>query len=538
MFNPNDKKGTGFTNINRVLSVNKGNQLGSTVAGGVTKQANNVKTQTQQSQDKFNQDANANRLDSQENTQKRDNVIGRFNEKPDDSNFKVSSGLQDSYNQQKQTYQTKLAGEQAKNPARPENFDQANYDKLLSLSRDAGANRGDTNWYNTDRMNEMRDAIQKAGESDSFLYNANDGRAVLDQGMNLFNVANSMKTAYDKQAPAREAEYQKLLADKTTNVSAIEKQMYDADQGFNAASNAEKQAYLASQAYNPSEQELADFNKFRAGVYGGPRELSDYQTLLGNASEVEQLGNLTRSDGGRQELLRRFVGGEGYNQGQQRLDNLLLAQSPQGINDVRKNTRGLEKTVVEGNKAAGNTAKELDSRAKIFANDTVSKLTDKRNPIDANINTQLAAIQAKEADRATFASKMNDTLLGKTEDSAQMDAGSRLQQVLQNSREGGYVPQYQNTRLDGADGNGGLLNRGTKLGLDNNSMLAARLKNTAGSNINRGGAANAFQETQLNSLDKLLGKSVEFATPGEDYESGNIDFDTLSLDRYLKGYGG
>ncbi len=32
------QKGTGFTNLNRILQANKGNKLGQTVAGGIQKQ--------------------------------------------------------------------------------------------------------------------------------------------------------------------------------------------------------------------------------------------------------------------------------------------------------------------------------------------------------------------------------------------------------------------------------------------------------------------------------------------------------------------
>ena len=64
---------------------------------------------------------------------------------------------------------------------------------------------------------------------------------------------------------------------------------------------------------------LADkFTEYRSGEYKGPREIQDYESLAGKVTEAEQLGRLGRTSGGKQELLRRFVGGKDYSQGEQR----------------------------------------------------------------------------------------------------------------------------------------------------------------------------------------------------------------------------
>ncbi|MEK6880584.1 MAG: hypothetical protein AABY22_13285, partial [Nanoarchaeota archaeon] len=80
-------------------------------------QANTVRTSTQQAQEKFGQQAQENRLDSEANKEQRDNVVGRFNESnysPDEANFKVSSGLQNQYNAAKTKYEQDKLNQQCR----------------------------------------------------------------------------------------------------------------------------------------------------------------------------------------------------------------------------------------------------------------------------------------------------------------------------------------------------------------------------------------------------------------------------------------
>lgn len=64
------KTGTGFTNLNRIMQANQGNKLGQAVGGGVAQQAGEAKTALNQARAGFDQQAQANRLDTNENKQK------------------------------------------------------------------------------------------------------------------------------------------------------------------------------------------------------------------------------------------------------------------------------------------------------------------------------------------------------------------------------------------------------------------------------------------------------------------------------------
>lgn len=79
--NPNDRKktGTGFTNLNRIMSANQGNRLGQAVGGGVVQQANSARNDLNQSRTDFNQQAQTNRLDSDENKTKVAQTLDKTN---------------------------------------------------------------------------------------------------------------------------------------------------------------------------------------------------------------------------------------------------------------------------------------------------------------------------------------------------------------------------------------------------------------------------------------------------------------------------
>lgn len=414
LFNNNrNQRGTGFTNLNRVLDANKGNKLGNTVTSNVQGQANDVRSNVQKTQQQFNEEANKNRLDTQESKDKRDNVLGRFG---------------DNHSQQSLAGTTEVANQVASNPA---------------------------------------------------------------------------------QAPAPAPTQP---AQQSPQVTIVQPQAQPI----------------------VSDQEIQDFTKYRTGTYTGPTQLNDYQTLLGKASEAQQVGDLTRSTGGRQELLRRFVGGNDYSQGQQRLDTMLLGQQNQGeLNQARKATRGLEQSTNEANNLAGAQAQEYVNRAKIFGEETVGKLNETRNPISGKVDARLAELQKEEDDRLAYHKRLSDSMLGVSEDTKGLDRITRLGLSLQSAKDNGYITDDQVQKLLG---DGGLISRAESLGLDTNALINERLTNQNAKNLNRGGAANSYQEQQLNTLDRLLGKvgvDTEFNQAGADYEKGNLGFNLDSLNEYI-----
>jgi len=70
------QKGSGFTNLNKVIDANKGNQLGSAVAGSLQQTGQNIQQATANAADRFNQDLKQNAF-GQEQAAQRDAIIGK-----------------------------------------------------------------------------------------------------------------------------------------------------------------------------------------------------------------------------------------------------------------------------------------------------------------------------------------------------------------------------------------------------------------------------------------------------------------------------
>lgn len=521
----NKKQGTGFTNVNRVLQANQGNQLGSTVGTGVSNTARNVQTQTDASKANFEKESQANRLDTKEADEKRENVIGRFNEdnyKVDESNFQTSSGLneqyqaaKDNYATQQKTQQDAAAKQQATIQARID-ADKAAAASLQERQRGATSQLepiiqgGQIVGYQSRQVGGISSAEKKQLDA----YNASVNSLTGLQG-----IQGGVTEAQGKELEAQLADIESQYGEMTAKEKA-------------AWINTEKEKLIQQNML--TDQEINDFTKYRAGVYTGPKELNDYATLSGQAAEAGKLGDLTGSSGGRQELLRRFVGGDGYTQGQQRLDTMLLGQDGSALQQARKDTRGVENQVKGANENASNLAQEYTGRAKIFGDETTKQLNDARNPLSTKIDEQLGSLTADEKARNDNFTKLQDVLSGKAENMQGMDRMTQLGVGLQSAMDNGYLTQEQANQLLGDNG---LISRAEALGLNANDLINQRITNTAASNMNRGGAASSTQEAQLTALDKLLGKQgqdVEFGTAGEDVKKGKTGFDTESLDAYLK----
>lgn len=77
------KRGTGFTNINRVLGANQNNRLGQTISQGVLGQTEQARGNIRQSNEKFAEQAGAGRLDTEANRVARQNTLNKVTQSTD-----------------------------------------------------------------------------------------------------------------------------------------------------------------------------------------------------------------------------------------------------------------------------------------------------------------------------------------------------------------------------------------------------------------------------------------------------------------------
>jgi len=72
------RKGTGFTNLARVMQASQGSKLGQTIAGGITGQAQQVQSGIKTAQEEFQKEAERNRIDTELNRGRVTSAIGNI----------------------------------------------------------------------------------------------------------------------------------------------------------------------------------------------------------------------------------------------------------------------------------------------------------------------------------------------------------------------------------------------------------------------------------------------------------------------------
>lgn len=98
--------------------------------------------------------------------------------------------------------------------------------------------------------------------------------------------------------------------------------------------------------------------------YKGPKDLENTEGLLGGAINAAQIGGMTTSNLGQQQLLKQFVAGkQGYTKGQGSLDAMLMGQSGEGqrqLQQARQSVSSLPQDVIAAAKSAQGQATGME----------------------------------------------------------------------------------------------------------------------------------------------------------------------------------
>jgi hypothetical protein len=290
--------------------------------------------------------------------------------------------------------------------------------------------------------------------------------------------------------------------------------------------------------------------------YRGPTELEDYGSLAGRVSEAEQIGRLGRTTGGKQELLRRFVGGRDYSQGQQTMDAALLGLTgSKELSEARKATRGLGGELIREAGGASEQARQLATQAAGFGEDTIKRVEGTRDKIltDAeygaggkSLDQLFKESQAKEKARGDLASEIRD-FDSKFEGLVQSGLKTRdekretFQDLIKEAQESGYIDNSEvaqlfltRSTLDGQSFNPeyDFISRAEQAGLNPYADLAALVSGgRAAQNVDIGGfvaAQDPNRASQLSLLERALNVSrdqAQFSPDREAYESGTLGFE-------------
>lgn len=496
------KKGTGFTNLSRIMQANRGSALGQTVAGGISGQAAAAQQGIQTAQQRFEDQAQKARLDTDEAKAKREDIVGRFDPSKyqvDESKFQVSEGLQSQYGGVKSELESQKNTNLNKYNDQIDTFQNKLAQLQVELDKRAGTNRGG-------QTKRERAHIQQEFDATTSVLN-----------MLKSNIQNI------------DTEISKKLQDLETQYG----EMTEAER--NSFIEQEKEKLIAERA--PTSQEIQDFTKYRTGTYTGPTELQDSTSLFGKAAQTEALGQMARSTGGREELLKRFVGGKDYTSGQRLLDTTILGQErDSGVSEAARQTRGTVSDVQRANLAATQKAQEFAGRAKEFGKETTRRLEEQASPFTSELDTRLQQMQAGETKRTEDFGTYQAALSGADPKYQGMDPIMRAGTVLQDAANKGYLDQAELTELMGADGKTGLLQRALDLGLDPSKMLAERLQSKQAQGLTRAGVASKEEAATLNALNQLLGRQpseLEFREGREQFTRGGVGLGASELRDYI-----
>lgn len=414
------RKGTGFTNLNKIMQANRGSRLGTAVSGGITGQVQNVQSGIQTAQQKFEEEAQKKRLDTEEAKKQREQILGRF-DVPQPGQPAPQSGGTGVIPQPTQAQ-----------PTQPQNT-----------------------------------AVNQPGQAPGPV-----------------------------QAPTTPASKSPV-----------------------------------------TDEEIKEFTRFRTGTYTGPSQLDEAGLLTSQAQQAESLGQLARSQGGRQELLRQFVGGRDYTAGQRSLDETILGQDPSvNLGAAARQTRGALEKVQQANRLASSKAEEYRQRAKIFGEETMGLIGEKKAPISTSLDERVKQAQEAEKVRQENLKSIQDVLSGKNTQLAGLDNFTRLALGLDTAKELGYLKDQDVGFLLGQGDQIGLLQRGANLGLDINALLQERIKDVAAQNLSRTGVASEEDIARLNALDRLAGRQgadLEFREGQGRFKAGEVGFDLGSLEDYI-----
>jgi len=576
------QRGTGFTNVSKILQANRGNRLGQTVSGGIQQQTQGVQTGVQQAKDKFKQETDKKRLDSEENIEQKQQVLGKFDPNqfnPDASQFKVSSGLSSDYAARKKQYEQeqKKYNKQYETQTGTWQKQISDYQSKIDSTKNAPLTY-DNNAYAGTGAN--RDYINRLQNEVNEIKNRPNTYASQEYGMGAYRnidrqktpemIARDQKELAEKQAeldkqlaPVRAYQEQirnseinryqsmvnqlneraKLEADARKYKEDEYKKKYGAlDKDFSSATEREKQSWLEAEKQRmlsgnmPTEEEINRMAEMSLGAYSGPTELQDVGSLYSKAQQAEQLGSLARSSGGQKELLRKFVGGGAdYTSGQKMLDQTLLSQDPSAnLGAAARSTRGSISDVQREAMLAGEQGKELVGRAKIFGEQIGTELQAASTPYQQMIKDRLTQYQGKETERDAKMQGIQDLLAGKGDQYKNIDSNTRMGLALQQAYNEGVIDEGTVEKLIGKDG---LINRGLATEADLSKLLAERFKTTKAANLNEAGVSTEAERARINALERMQRKQGTDLTFGDKeikgYQASGGKFDLKSLEQYI-----
>lgn len=182
----------------------------------------------------------------------------------------------------------------------------------------------------------------------------------------------------------------------------VEKQKQDREQA---------QAGLAQLTQKPAEnvnvQEAASqVRQAQTREFAAPKELGNLSEIERARQDAQSITQAAQTETGRFGALQQLFGRQGYNRGQQRLDNLLVGQSGQdaarALQKTSTEARGLDSRInreLEASRqASGQTRQQLADQQAYFRRQAIEGLGTRRGELETEIAARNAALEADAAE--------------------------------------------------------------------------------------------------------------------------------------------
>lgn len=171
------------------------------------------------------------------------------------------------------------------------------------------------------------------------------------------------------------------------------------------------QADLGAQAQQASNldqaQPIISALEARAKTqFTGPKEISAKAELQQKARNLQETADLAKTEGGRFALLKNTFGKPSYNQGQQRLDQLLVQSDPtqqRQLQGLRKISGALGQELKGAEGTAAQRAQELEQQATETREKTLADVTGAGEGVNQSLAQRVAEFNANEAARSAAA---------------------------------------------------------------------------------------------------------------------------------------
>jgi hypothetical protein len=567
------QRGTGFTNVSRILQANQGSRLGQTISSGVQGQTETVRQGLQTSQSKFQEEEDKKKKELEEAREQQTQVIGRLGGQQPSTTQSGTAPVQQESGRPAPTVGTAQTGTMDRStegsptptqqapatqqsgtaapsqPVQKSPFEGYSADDLRNIQKkrtdygtvlsnfsgqdfEADIGRRRKNIANLENsVRSLNDALNREAPGQTWS-NSRPSQMYRERGLLMAQIAKERSALLDPlQKLQMQREYQSFL-DRYNDDAAITSRLQELEREATNRGSAE--------SFIP-EEELQQLSKLSNLQYTGPEGLDVTPEMMSQTQQAQRLAGLTRSSGGREELLRRFVGGGDYTSGQKRLDQTILSQEGgTPLRGISGQINRLSQDLTRSQDVAAARAEQLKAETRGQSERFRDDLSKTRTRLVGDLQSKLTSIQTGGASNTPL--EIQNVLTSQDQkfltDPTLQSPEQRLTRGIEMAKQQGILNERDIAMLEGQ---GGLIQRARAAGIGGaelNRLVSERIQSTINpQTATLAGVASNQELARIAALDRIMGREgTDVGLPGasEVYNQGRNTFDVENFNNYIK----